>query len=152
MGGPSGCRAYYFATFPLLAGVSYASTIFHLVFFISASSVLLQGTFLSFVARLLKVSVPEKLKRKFPLDIEMKDDLKSELIELDILADSPYMGKAVVELKLPKSALIVLIHRYGQYLTASGDTTIEPGDHLLIMADSKETVKKVYDSFGIAHE
>ena len=44
------------ATFPLVAGNPQADMIFHLVFFIVLTSVLLQGTTLSTVARWLKVS------------------------------------------------------------------------------------------------
>ncbi|HEX5171248.1 MAG TPA: potassium/proton antiporter [Cyclobacteriaceae bacterium] len=147
--GLRGAVPIVFATYPMLAGVGYANTIFDLVFFISVLSVLLQGTTLGIVARWLHVSVPEKLRRKFPLDIELSDDFKSELIELDINENSPSAGKAVVELQLPKSALIVMIYRHGKYLTASGDTVIQKGDHLLVMADTKETVEKVNESFGI---
>jgi cell volume regulation protein A len=100
------------------------------------------------MAKLLHVSVPEKVKRKFPLDIEMKDDFSSELMELDIPVHSTAVGKQVLELDLPKSALIVLIHRDGKYLTAKGDTTIQAGDHLLVMADSQTSIEKVYKSFG----
>ncbi len=149
--GLRGAAPIVFATYPLLASVEYAHTIFHLVFFISVSSVLLQGTTLPYVARWLHLSVPWRIKRSFPLDIELRDDLKSELIEMDIPDDSPAVGKAVVDLNLPKSAFIVLIHRTGRYFTAGGETVIETGDHLLLMADSKETVSRVYQSFGL-HE
>jgi len=147
--GLRGAVPIVFATYPMLAGVGYANTIFDLVFFISVLSVLLQGTTLGPMAKWLHVSVPEKLRRKFPLDIELSDDFKSELIELDITEHSPSVNKAVVELQLPKTALIVMIYRNGKYLTASGETVIEVGDHLLIMADTKETVSKVYESFGL---
>ena len=147
--GLRGAAPIVFATYPLLAGIKYADTIFHLVFFISATSVLLQGTTLSVVAKWLHVSVPEKVRRKFPLDVEIKDGFSSELVELDISAASPAVGKAVVDLDLPSAALIVLIHREGKYLTANGETIIEPNDHLLIMADNKVTVEKVYQSFGV---
>jgi len=147
--GLRGAAPIVFATYPLLANIEYAHTIFHLVFFISVSSVLLQGTTLPYFAKWLHVKVPEKIRRSFPLDIELNDDLKSELIEMDIPADSPAAGKAVVDLNLPKSAFIVLIHRTGKYLTAGGDTVIETGDHLLLMADSKEAVLEIYQSFGI---
>jgi cell volume regulation protein A len=119
--------------------------IFNIVFFISVTSVLLQGTTLTTVARLLHVSVPERIKRKFPVDIELHENSQSELIELDIAAESQAIGKEVVELKLPKSALIVLIYRKGRYMMASGDTIIQGGDHLLIMGDSKETIVRVQE-------
>ena len=54
----------------------------------------------------------------------------------------------ILDLNLPKSAFIVLIHRTGKYLTAGGDTVIESGDHLLLMADSKEAVSQIHDCFG----
>ena len=149
--GLRGAAPIVFATFPLLANIHYADTIFNLVFFISVSSVILQGSTLSLMAKWLKVQVPEKIKRKFPLDIELKDDFKSELIELDIPATSSAIGKAVVELKLPKTALIVLIHRDGKYLTANGETIIHTGDHLLMMADTPDTVEKVFECFNIKH-
>lgn len=146
--GLRGAAPIVFATYPLLAEIEYAHTIFHLVFFISVSSVLLQGTTLPYVANWLHVSVPSKIKRIFPLDIELKDEFKSELVEMDIPEDSPAVGKPVVDLNLPKSAFIVLIHRAGKYFTARGDTVLETGDHLLLMADSKDTVKRIYQSFG----
>jgi cell volume regulation protein A len=147
--GLRGAAPIVFATYPLLAGIEYSHTIFHLVFFISASSVLLQGTTLPYVAKWLHVSVPEKLKRSFPLDIELKDDSNSELLELDIPENSFAVGKQVVELNLPKTALIVLIHRRGKYFTAAGHTVLESGDHLLLMADSKKTILKIFESFGM---
>jgi len=147
--GLRGAVPIIFSTYPLIAGVPSAGNIFNLVFFISASSVLLQGTTLSTIGKWLHVSVPEKLKRKFPLDIELKENFNSELVELDIPDNSPAIGKAVMELDLPKSALIVLIHRDGKYITANGATQIEPKDHLLIMADSKKTVSKVHQRFNV---
>jgi cell volume regulation protein A len=150
--GLRGAVPIVFATYPQLAGITYADTIFHLVFFISVTSVLLQGTTLPVMAKWLHISVPEKVKRKFPLDIELKDNSKSEIMELDLPENSPAVGKAVVQLRLPKTALIVMIHRHDKYLTANGDTILEKGDHLLMMADSKETVQKVYEAFGLKHE
>jgi cell volume regulation protein A len=47
------------ATFPLLAGLSKASILFDLVFFVVLASVLLQGTSAPFVAQWLRVIVPE---------------------------------------------------------------------------------------------
>lgn len=147
--GLRGAAPIVFATYPLIAGIHYADTIFHLVFFISAMSVLLQGTTLPLMAKWLHVIVPEKVKRKFPLDLELKDNSKSELIELDVPGGSRAIGKAVLDLHLPTNAMIVLIHRNGRYITASGDTKIEAQDHLLIMADNKESVDKVYISFDV---
>jgi cell volume regulation protein A len=146
--GLRGAAPIVFATYPMLAGVHYAGTIFNLVFFISATSVLLQGTTLPIMAKWLHVSVPEKIKRKFPLDIELKEDLKSTLVEVDVPPTSPAVGKAVVDLSLPKNALIVLIHRNGKYLTATGETIIEGADHLLVLTD-KQSAEWVQQAFTL---
>lgn len=136
------------ATYPLLAGIDNDHSLFNLVFFISASSVLIQGTTLPYMARWLKVSVPAKLKRRFPLDVEMKDNIHGELMELDLLPTAPAVGKQIVQLNLPKSALIVLIHREDKYMSPNGDTILEAGDHLLVMTDNKEDMLEVEKSFG----
>ncbi len=46
------------ATFPLLAGIKQADAIFHLVFFIALTSVLLQGPPISLITRALKLDSP----------------------------------------------------------------------------------------------
>lgn len=58
--GLRGAVPIVFATYPLMAGLAHAQFIFNVVFFISLTSVLLQGTTLPLVARWLGVIEPEK--------------------------------------------------------------------------------------------
>jgi potassium/hydrogen antiporter len=146
--GLRGAVPIVFAIYPLIAGAQNAPMIFNLVFFISVTSVLLQGTTLPIVAKWLHVSVPEKVKRKFPIDLELREGSRSELVELDVPEHSPAIGKAIVELALPKAASIVLLNHKGKYVAASGDTVIHAGDHVLVLADNTETVGRVYKLFG----
>ncbi|MGH7231823.1 MAG: potassium/proton antiporter [Nitrospiraceae bacterium] len=60
-------------TFPLLAGIAKADTIFHVVFFIVLTSVLLQGPFIPLVARWLKVDAPPEGKAKYLLQLEPEE-------------------------------------------------------------------------------
>ncbi|MBX2963704.1 MAG: potassium/proton antiporter [Cyclobacteriaceae bacterium] len=150
--GLRGAAPIVFATYPLIAGVHYADTIFNIVFFISVSSVVLQGSTLSLMAKWLHVSVPEVVKRKFPIDLELKENTKSEILEIDIPKNSESVGKRVVQLNLPKTAFIVLIHRQDKYLTPGGETEIQENDHLLILAENKESIQLIFESLGVKHQ
>ena len=59
------------AMFPLTAGVGKAGMIFNLVFFISVTSILIQGTTIPLVAKWLKQSVPVNIRKKTVLDLEL---------------------------------------------------------------------------------
>jgi cell volume regulation protein A len=52
------------ATFPVLAGIQKADTIFHLVFFIALTSVVLQGPPIPWMTRVLRLDrVPQEGRR-----------------------------------------------------------------------------------------
>jgi cell volume regulation protein A len=141
--GLRGAIPIVFAIYPLIAGIEKAEMIFNLVFFISITSVLIQGTTLPVVARWLKLTVPQKIKRKSILDLELTDTIKSELIEMNIPGNSRAVGKQIVKLGFPKGALIVLINRNGKFIQPNGSTIIEEGDHLLVLANNKDVLEEV---------
>jgi cell volume regulation protein A len=147
--GLRGAVPIVFATYPLIAGIGKADTIFHLVFFISASSVLLQGYTLPLVAKWLKVTVPKKAKKISSLDMELYDTIQSEFVEIILPGNSEAVGKAIVKLKLPKPTLIVLLVREGKYIQPNGSTVLEEGDKLLVLANNKEILGEVYKSLGV---
>jgi cell volume regulation protein A len=147
--GLRGAVPIVFATYPLIAGLDKADTIFHVVFFISASSVLLQGSTLVYVAKWLRVTVPRKAKKITSLDMELYDSIQSEFVEIILPGSSPAIGKAIVKLKLPKPAIIVLLVRDGRYLQPNGSTVLEEGDKLLLLANNKEMLGEIYSTLGV---
>jgi trk system potassium uptake protein TrkA len=54
-----------------------------------------------------------------------------EIVELNVLANSPKIGKRLAELNLPSGSTMSLIIRDGQAVIASPDTIIESGDKLI---------------------
>lgn len=136
--GLKGAVPIVFATYPLIANLEKSYMIFNIVFFISVSSVILQGTSLPLAGKWLRVVLPEKAKPKTPLDILLNDDEKSEYMELEITHDSPAIGKKVFELHFPNTAIIALIRRNKKYLVPKGDTTLEAGDQLVILSEDKK--------------
>ena len=147
--GLRGAVPIVFATYPLIAGVDKANMIFNIVFFISVTSVLLQGTTLSLVAKWLHVSVPEKAKRRTPLDIELSDNIKTELAEIIVPADHAVVGQEIVNIGFPKTAIIAMIKRDGKYITPNGSTVLQPLDTLIVLAENEASLDEVYENLEI---
>ena len=136
------------ATFPLLAGVPKADILFNIVFFIVITSVLIQGTTIPLAAKLLGVNAPETKTKTENVEFEFHYDENSQKIELVIPQNSEAIGKQLVELGLPESAIIILIKREDKSIVPRGGTIIEPQDKLLILAENDD-LPKIKSIFGI---
>jgi len=148
--GLRGAVPIVFATYPMLAGVEKSGMIFNIVFFIVLTSVLLQGTTLTIVARWLGLSKWDKTLKRLDLGDEMGYNTKNALVEVELTKDGTAVGKSIVELQFPKTALIVLINRGGKYVTPNGGTILEANDKLLVMIDSDSELEKVNSALGIS--
>jgi cell volume regulation protein A len=147
--GLRGAVPIVFATYPLLAGIEKANVIFDIVFFISVTSVLIQGTTIPLVAKWLKMDLPLELKIRNPLDEFMADKEKSFKKEIYIPESNSNIGKRIVDLELPRAALIIMIVRGNKYLTPTGSTIILANDVLLILTNSKNGIKRVEEALGL---
>ncbi len=145
--GLRGAVPIVFATYPLLAGIDKANMIFNIVFFISVTSVLIQGTTLSIVAKWLNVALPEKAKKITEIDKLILELPQSSLQEFEILPHFHSVNKRIVDLNFPKSAFIVMIKRKWRiYSPRRFNRIIEAKDILMVLADSQEDFTKVNDS------
>lgn len=123
------------ATFPLLAGIPQATTIFNLVFFIVLTSVLLQGTSIPFVARWLGVDEPLQPRMESSPVWDAPSNLKSGLLEVRIPQHSAAIGRRLLDLNLPKRAFIILMARNGHCFVPDGSTVLKANDSLLAFTD-----------------
>lgn len=144
--GLRGAVPIVFATYPLIAGIEKAQLIFNIVFFISLTSLLIQGTTLPIAAKWLKLLLPEDIKRPDP---DQLDELKSAMVEIRLSAASYAAGRRVLDLKFPKTALITFIQREGNYITPNGATVLKPGDKLFILMQDASSLEAIYASLGI---
>ena len=133
--GLRGAVPIVFATYPLLAGIDKANIIFNIVFFISVTSVLIQGTTLSVVAKWLHVALPEKAKKITENDKLILDLPKNSMQEFKILPNFQSVNKRIVDLHLPPSAFIIMIKRNGKYIRPGGSTELKSDDVLMVLAD-----------------
>ncbi len=147
--GLRGAVPIVFATYPLLAGVGKSDMIFNIVFFVVLTSVMLQGTTLTVVAQWLNLSEQDNKPKRISLGEDMGYDARNTLVELYLLDSSTAVGKSIVELQFPKTALIVLIDRGGKFVTPNGATVLEKGDKLFVMVDNDEELVKVNLALGL---
>ena len=59
---------------------------------------------------------------------------EAEAIELEVGPNSPAIGKTLANLKIRRSLIVGGVQRNGQAFVPRGDTTIEVGDHLIVIA------------------
>ena len=120
------------ATIPMSAAVPDASRLFDLVFLIVGVFTLVQGPTLPAVARRLRVFAATEASR---LDIESAplEDLRADLLQMQIPTGSRLHGVELFELRLPKDAGLALIVRAGQGFVPEPHTRLETGDRLLVV-------------------
>ncbi|MFA5085241.1 MAG: TrkA C-terminal domain-containing protein, partial [Candidatus Omnitrophota bacterium] len=126
------------ATFPFMAGIPQADTIFNIVFFVVIASVFIQGTSIPIFSRMLKLDVPLAYRRQYPIEFEKTKAIDAELSDVIVPYNSEAAGKKISDLNVPKKCLIMLISRDDKFIIPSGSIIIEGGDVLLVLANAAD--------------
>ena len=145
--GLRGAVPIIFATYPLIAGIENANLIFNVVFFITILSLLVQGTTVTHVARWLYLT--DAPDRKDEFGIELPEEIKSAMSEIDITKEVLSHGNKLMQLKLPDHTLAVMVKRDGKYFIPKGNTEPHENDKLLMISDNDEALLQSYESLGI---
>ncbi|MES1218038.1 MAG: potassium/proton antiporter [Bacteroidota bacterium] len=142
--GLRGAVPIVFATYPMIAGLDKAGIIFNLVFVISITSVLLQGTTLAVVAKWLRVTEAPAPKAVLTETASFTNEMKEVILN----STSKVIGKRIVELRLPSSANIISIKRNDQFILPTGADKLQTGDHLLILSNNEEELRQALERLG----
>ena len=126
------------ATFPFMAGIPQADTIFNIVFFIVIASVLIQGTSIPIISKMLKLDAPWVNRKSYPIEFEKTEGMDAELTDIIVPYNSGSAGKMLRDLNVPDKCLIMLISRNDKFIIPSGPTIIEGGDVLLVLANTED--------------
>lgn len=131
--GLRGAAPIILATFPMVAGLDSAGTIFNTVFFAVVISVLLQGPTAGAAARLLGVARPLSELEWRPVEIDAGTDTGMVVSRFHIDDGSFADGKRLLEIGGPRQLLVILIRRQGRYFIPAGSTTLRGGDELHVL-------------------
>lgn len=135
------------ATYPLVAGLPDADYIFNLVFFVVLTSVLVQGTSIPLVARLLKVRRLEGLDYSGLSPTSISDNT----IEVTLPQGAVNAGRQLLEIGIPDKAKVLLVRKGTDVLESRGSLVLEEGDRLLIfgerqiLAQARHVLEQVSD-------
>jgi cell volume regulation protein A len=122
------------ATIPLTEGLPEAKLLFNVAFFVVLTSVMLQGTLIGKVADWLKVTAPGSSSVTHTLQ---------NTSEILLTGASPATNKHVLDLKLPRWALLLLVTREGASFVPQGSTILLEGDVVLLATRKEDLVDLV---------
>lgn len=148
--GLRGAVPIIFAIYPLTAQIPHAQFIFNVVFFITLLSVLVQGSLLFPIAKVLDLVAPSKAKRIKLVDFD-QDTYGPVTKEFEIEV-TEYMlrnGSHLMDLHLPDSVLVTMIKRNDKYFVPKGKTELKIGDKLLISTNKDNSLAETLELLGI---
>ena len=135
--GLRGAVPIIFATYPVVANVPGAHVIFNIVFFITIVSLVIQGTTVSWVARLLGLSTPlEKTGNDF--GVELPEEIDSNLHDMTITQEMLEQADTLKDMNLPKGTLVMIVKRGDEYLIPNGTLKLHAGDKLLLISENSK--------------
>ena len=130
--GLRGAVPIIFATYPLMSQVEGADTLFNIVFFITLLSLLIQGSTLPAVARLLKLD--EEAKDQVSLfGVEIPQHTGARMVERTVTPEMLSGGRKLMEIDLREEELVILVRRGDNYMVPKGKLELASGDILLIV-------------------
>ena len=134
--GLRGAVPIIFATYPLMSQVEGAETLFNIVFFITLLSLLIQGSTMPAVARLLKLD--EEAKNEVSLfGVEIPQHTGAKMVEREVTQEMLSSGRRLMEIDLREEELVILVRRGDNYMVPKGKLALEIGDVLLIVFEQQ---------------
>ena len=145
--GLRGAVPIIFATYPMIAGINHSGMIFNVVFFITILSLVLQGTTVTIAAKWL--GLVDEPQRKDEFGIELPEEIKSAMSEIDITPAVLEHGNKLMQLTLPDHTLAVMVKRDGHYFIPKGNTELKENDKLLMISDDDSALLQAYEVLGV---
>ena len=131
--GLRGAVPIIFATYPILADIPQAHTLFNIIFTITLISLLLQGMSISWMAKRLNLDLPEE-KDGNEFGVELPEELETNLSDLVLTPDMLANGNRLMDMDIPDNTLVIMIKRGTEYIVPNGQAQLQVGDVLLFMS------------------
>ena len=131
--GLRGAVPIIFATYALTSPeVLHARVMFNMVFFITILSLLVQGTTVNGMAKLL--GLKEEIREK-EFNLDLPDEITAAMNEMEVTPALLTAGDRLKEIQFPPNTLVVMVKRDDRYLVPTGETRIHLSDTLLLISE-----------------
>ncbi len=144
--GLRGAAPIIFATYPMVEGVPGASFIFNMVFFITLTSLVIQGTTITKVADILKLSlVKDDGPENFGVDIP--EELNT-ILQQQVVKNEAYLK----DYPLPEGTLVMIVERKNKYIVPNGKLFLKKDDKLLLISAKDDATEESKKTFSVLDE
>ncbi|MBO5810039.1 MAG: potassium/proton antiporter [Bacteroidales bacterium] len=134
--GLRGAAPIIFATYPVVEGVEGSSLIFNVVFFITLTSLLVQGTTIPKAANMLRLSM-KKDDGPENFGVDIPDELNT-ILQQEVVKKEAYLR----DYPLNEGTLVMIVERNQKYIVPNGKLLLKKGDKLLLIsAKNDETLE-----------
>jgi cell volume regulation protein A len=123
------------AVFPFLAGVADAATIFEIAFVVAIASLLLQGTTVARMARLLGVTLPPLADPSVRAPLDPLGPADAAFVQFRVEPAAPLLGVDARSIDWPAGARLVNVVRGGASLPAGEAGRLAAGDQAGFIAN-----------------
>lgn len=120
------------ATYPVLAGVRGAETVFDVVFFIVVVNALVPGATVRLFTRALGQEERARPAPAAVLEISSMQHLKGDLLSFHVDESLVVCGTPIRDIVFPDGAAVALVVRGQELVAARGNTELMPGDHVFV--------------------
>ena len=134
------------ATFPFTAGHPDADLVFDLVFFVVILSVAVQGLTIGPLARRLGLAGEP---RPAVATVVGLDTVAADVIELELEDSATVVGHKLREVPMPAGMRVSVIVRGDRAVVPDGETVLEPGDLLVVVADASIDAPTLLDQWVV---
>lgn len=152
--GLRGASPIIFAILVVSAEVPGGKIIFEIVFFCTLLSLLIQGTSIPFMSRLLNVEKPAEKRKNIAVvgDVDMFEETRSVSKEVQITDTMLNGSNLLMDMGLPPETLAIMVRRprrsaEGEVMfVPTGKTELRVGDHLLVISNTKESLDNLAET------
>lgn len=146
--GLRGAVPIIFATYPWVAGLPYSDIFFNIVFVVTLLSLLIQGSTVPWMAKILGV-VDINVRKKVFTEVNLPEQIKSTISEMIVSTSMIEKSNKLMDLNIPPHTLAILVQRRGRFFIPRGDTELAEGDHVLVISDDEDALVQAYEELGI---